>query len=176
MGLLRYCPICDAFEYRDRDLCVLAQDEKGIRSALFMSHYTPRLKLLLPVKLRCGARLARQIQNAGIQIVRDTLTAMNPRLRPRGVYLHLQKNGIVPCDAAYVELGSRVRDEAFRHLKNLERSETGRLITNSEQRTNYPSLFAVGDCVAQISQISVAAAHAAIAATTIHNDLRWDVF
>ncbi|MBI3542811.1 MAG: NAD(P)/FAD-dependent oxidoreductase, partial [Deltaproteobacteria bacterium] len=47
----------------------------------------------------------------------------------------------------------------------------GFLVTTTEQRTSVGGLFAVGDCVNLLGQISVAAGQAAVAATTIHNDL-----
>jgi thioredoxin reductase (NADPH) len=38
-------------------------------------------------------------------------------------------------------------------------------------RTNVPGLYAAGDIVKALNQISVAVGHAAIAATDIHNSL-----
>ena len=34
-GLLRYCSICDGYEYRNQHLAVLAQDDAGLAKALF---------------------------------------------------------------------------------------------------------------------------------------------
>ena len=76
-----------------------------------------------------------------------------------------------PDEAAYVELGCTVNDSAWGHLRGLRRSPDGFLNTTMEQRTNIPGLFAVGDCVNLLGQISVAAGQAAVAATIIHNDL-----
>ena len=39
------------------------------------------------------------------------------------------------------------------------------------QRTTVPALYAAGDVVDELNQISVAVGHAALAATDIHNQL-----
>jgi thioredoxin reductase (NADPH) len=42
---------------------------------------------------------------------------------------------------------------------------------DAHQRTSIPRIYAAGDVVHELSQISVAIGHAAIAATDIHNGL-----
>ena len=47
-----------------------------------------------------------------------------------------------------------------------------RVLTDAHQRTSVPGVYACGDIVhASLNQITVATAHAAIAATAIHNSL-----
>ena len=45
-------------------------------------------------------------------------------------------------------------------------------MTDKHQQLGLKGLYAAGDVVAGLDQISVAMGHAAIAATAIHNDLR----
>jgi len=47
----------------------------------------------------------------------------------------------------------------------------GKLIVDRHQRTTVPDLYAAGDVVDELNQISVAMGHTAIAATNIHNRL-----
>jgi thioredoxin reductase (NADPH) len=72
---------------------------------------------------------------------------------------------------AYVELGAKVRDSAFRHMKDLRRTKGGYVLASYHQETSIPGLYAVGDCVNALAQVSVAVGHGAIAATRIHNEL-----
>ncbi|HVE51793.1 MAG TPA: hypothetical protein VNB23_00270 [Ramlibacter sp.] len=44
-------------------------------------------------------------------------------------------------------------------------------MVDSRQRTSVQGLYAAGDVVAALNQLSVAVGHAAIAATAIHNRL-----
>jgi thioredoxin reductase (NADPH) len=47
----------------------------------------------------------------------------------------------------------------------------GELIVDDQQQTSVDGLYAIGDVVSALNQISVAVGHAAIAATAIHNRL-----
>lgn len=46
------------------------------------------------------------------------------------------------------------------------------IAVDQKQRTSRKGIYAAGDIVYALDQISVAMGHAAIAATTLHNDLR----
>ncbi|GAA3277326.1 hypothetical protein GCM10020258_60310 [Sphingomonas yabuuchiae] len=48
----------------------------------------------------------------------------------------------------------------------------GSIVTDAHQQTDVPGLFAAGDVVEGLDQISVATGHGAKAATAIHNLLR----
>ena len=45
------------------------------------------------------------------------------------------------------------------------------LVVDDHQATSVPGLYAIGDVVYGINQISVATGHAAVAATDVHNSL-----
>src|SRR5690606_8657102 len=47
--------------------------------------------------------------------------------------------------------------------------QDGQLVVDAHLQTTVPGLYAAGDVAAGLNQISVAAGHAAIAATAIHN-------
>jgi len=49
--------------------------------------------------------------------------------------------------------------------------EEGALIVDARQMTSVEGLYAIGDVVSALNQISVATGHAAIAATDVHNRL-----
>ena len=51
-------------------------------------------------------------------------------------------------------------------------NEAGCAVVGRHQRTSVPGLYAAGDVVLGLNQISVAQAEGAIAATDIHNHLR----
>ena len=52
-----------------------------------------------------------------------------------------------------------------------ELDESGRLVTGEHMETSVDGLYAAGDVVRGLNQISVAEGEAAIAATAIHNRL-----
>ena len=71
----------------------------------------------------------------------------------------------------YAETGSDARSELVPPLgTNLD--ELGCVLTDEHQRSSTNGLFAAGDVVRSLDQVSVAVGEAAIAATAIHNPLR----
>jgi thioredoxin reductase (NADPH) len=171
LGLLRYCPICDAYDYRDQVVVVLAQDDAGLEKALFIRHYTPKLRVVVPAKLRIGARRVHQLREARVRVDRGELVALEPSRSPYGLIVHLDTGKQIYSRVTYPMLGCEVKDSAFRSLRGLHRTKEGFLVFTTEQRLSIPGLFGVGDCLNQVGQLSIAAGQAAIAATTIHNDL-----
>jgi thioredoxin reductase (NADPH) len=173
-GLLRYCSICDGYEYRGQPLAVLARDDLGLQKALFIGHWTRDVRVLVPEELRVAPVRGRELARAGIRVVRCRTLTIDPGREPRrGAGAWVCSDGRTPfwCRTAYVELGADVPDGAFARLRGIRRSSDGYLLTTQEQRTGVPGAFAVGDCVNLLGQISVAAGQAAVAATAIHNDL-----
>lgn len=77
----------------------------------------------------------------------------------------------IAVDVAYVALGVDFSEKTIQHLRRLKRTKDGFIVTKSHQETSIPGLYAVGDCVSALAQISVAIGQAALAATRIHNHL-----
>ncbi|MCZ3222506.1 FAD-dependent oxidoreductase, partial [Acinetobacter baumannii] len=78
-------------------------------------------------------------------------------------------NGLeLQFDTLYAALGSSPRTR-LASLLGAQLSESGCVLTNAHQQTSVKGLYAVGDVVEGLDQISVAAGQAAIAATAIHN-------
>jgi thioredoxin reductase (NADPH) len=171
LGLLKYCSICDGYEAREKPVAVLARDDFGIQKALFLACWTKNARILVPEDFRPAPQRIREIREAGMRLVPTKKFTLEPCADGEALLVRADKRKPFICSVAYVELGCRVNDEAFRELRGLRRAKSGFLITTQEQRTSIPGLFAVGDCVNLLGQISVAAGQAAVAATTVHNDL-----
>lgn len=79
-------------------------------------------------------------------------------------------------DALYTTLGCQARSQLATRL-GAQCDEDSELVVDAHLRTSVPGLYAAGDVVNALNQISVAVGHAAIAATDIHNALgrnfRW---
>jgi thioredoxin reductase (NADPH) len=171
-GLLRYCPICDGYEFREKKIAVLVQDMRGLRSSLFISDYARCLELAIPAELKIPEALKRELLTRRVRFHYGALIAIARSHSPGGLRIELQGCKAFHCDVAYVELGARLRDEAFRTIQGLRLSKNMRIMTDSHQESSVQGLYAIGDCVESLAQISVAAAQGAIAATAVHNRLR----
>ena len=73
-------------------------------------------------------------------------------------------------DVVYPALGCQVRSDLARGL-GARCDDIGLLLVDDKQKTSIDGLYAAGDVVSDLHQISVATGHAAIAATAIHNGL-----
>ena len=73
-------------------------------------------------------------------------------------------------DSVYPALGSDIRSELASGVGAML-SEEGCVFVDSHQRTDVEGLYAAGDVVIGLDQISHAMGQAGVAATTIRNDL-----
>ena len=76
----------------------------------------------------------------------------------------------LPIDVLYPALGCEVRSQLATAL-GARSNDIGNLHVDDKQRTSVEGLYAAGDVVTDLHQISVATGHAAVAATAIHNSL-----
>jgi thioredoxin reductase (NADPH) len=87
---------------------------------------------------------------------------------PRSIWLKLPTSSDV--DILYPALGCTVRSDLAVALDAVS-MDAGTLRVDEHQQTTVDGLYAIGDVVSDLHQISVATGHAAIAATAIHNRL-----
>ncbi len=168
-GLVRWCPICDGYEARDRRVGLLSGGRAGVSHALFLRTYTERLTLMTGAGGEDpGPEGMRKLEAAGIEFLPAPITGFEPE--GSEVVVRLAGGGERRFDALYPMQGCRVRSELAASL-GAAREADGDLTVGPDQSTNVPGLYAIGDVVGAINQISVGVGHAAVAATAIHRSL-----
>jgi thioredoxin reductase (NADPH) len=168
-GALRYCPVCDGFEVIGQAVGVVADGAPGVREALYLRDFTDRLTLFMTGdEAVIGDADRRRLAQAGIECVAEPIRSI--RLWNRRVTVSHGTSETV-CDSVYCALGMHIHSELAVQL-GAEADESGYLITDAHQRTSVPGLYAAGDVVSGLNQITVAAGGAAIAASAIHQALR----
>ena len=170
-ALVRICPICDGYEVSGQAVGVLGDSDLGVREALFLKTWTDDISLIHVGPAEALSPDDRErLQQAGIRLIEtpcrsvvlenDTLTA-----------LCFGPEETLRFDALYAALGCMARsDLAIQAGARLD--DNRRLFVDDHQQTSVPGLFAAGDLVRGLNQISTAEGEAAIAATAIHNRLR----
>jgi thioredoxin reductase (NADPH) len=169
-GLVRICPICDAYEVSDQDVGILGCGDTGAREALFLKTYTDRVTLVhtgAPEDLSEDHR--RALATAGVEIVETPLEAVE--IQDERVLAFTWSGAVRRFDTVYSALGVTPRAELALTL-GAERSADGRITTGDHQTTSVPGLYCAGDVVRGLNQLTVAMAEAALAAVHIHNSLR----
>ena len=167
-GLLRYCPICDGYEVTDRRIAVIGTGDHGTHEALFLRGYSRDVTLIAPDpehqldddcldKLR-AAGIALRDGPCGDYAIEDGQLA----LRTASSWERF--------DTAYPALGSDIRSELAVDL-GADASEEGCIRVGQHMETSIPGLFAAGDVVLGLDQISHAMGQAGVAATAIRNRL-----
>jgi thioredoxin reductase (NADPH) len=73
-------------------------------------------------------------------------------------------------DVLYPALGCNVRSQLATSL-GARCTEVGTVEVDEHQQTSVERVYAVGDVVSDLHQLTVATGHAAVAATNIHNQL-----
>lgn len=167
-GLLRYCPICDAFEITDQPVGVIGTGERGYKEAMFLRSYTADLTLIAPDGAHALDPAQRApLAEAGVRLVDGPIS----QYELAGHQIHLTVDGGVLAFASiYPALGSSIRSELAAGL-GAETSPDGCLVVDAHQRTSLAGLYAAGDVVIGLDQISHAMGQGGVAATTMRNDL-----
>ncbi|HET7844427.1 MAG TPA: NAD(P)/FAD-dependent oxidoreductase [Xanthomonadales bacterium] len=166
-GVLRACPVCDAYEARDARIAMLAGPGGGVAHARFLRHFGAQVTVhAWRRELEPGALSA--LADAGFEAVPVPVVALHPR--SDGMTLELADGSRRDYDMAYTLAGARCRNQLARQL-GARVTETGDLVVDAHQQTSVPGLYAAGDVVDALNQITVAVGQAAIAATDIHNAL-----
>jgi thioredoxin reductase (NADPH) len=167
-GSVRFCPICDAYEAMDMRIGVLGQADAAYRKALFLRTYSSNV-ILLPIGDReaLDEKIREQLSNAGIGV---SETVVDVERLGDSIDAILSTGERCKVDVLYPALGCSVRSQLAAGLGALQ-NEEGALIVDSKQKTSVSNLYAAGDVVSDLHQLTVATGHAAVAATSIHNSL-----
>ena len=167
-GLLRYCPICDGYEVTDQRVGVIGTGDHGRREAIFLRGYTRDLTLIAPeAEHMLDPACADALDDAGV--VRVNGPCGGWAIEGDRIALDTAQ-GRMAFDSVYPALGSRIRSR-LAVAAGANATDEGCLEVDDHLRTSVPGLFAAGDVVIGLDQISSAMGQAGIAATTIRNRL-----
>ena len=167
-GLIRYCPICDGYEVTDKRVGVIGSDSHGVAEAVFIRSYTADVTLIAPdTALKLGSADARKLKEAGIECVDGPAQAV--AITGDCIVVDTAE-GHYTFDSVYPALGSDTHTQ-LGEMVGAKLAEDGCFLCDSHQRTSVPGLYAAGDVVHGLDQISHAMGEGGVAATTIRNDL-----
>jgi thioredoxin reductase (NADPH) len=166
--VIRFCPICDGYEFIDRRVGVLGDIKAGGKKALFLRTYTKKISLFLTDETGEDADWQEKLAQTNVRMVRNVNQIR--QTSDNIITVATQQGEIHEVDALYPALGCDVRSDLAKGL-GASSTENGNLQVDDHQRTTIEGLYAAGDVVTDLHQLSVAFGHAAIAATDIHNRL-----
>ena len=167
-GLVRYCPICDGYEVTDKRVGVIGSGSHGVAEAVFIRSYTADITLIAPDKaLSLNADDRRKLKSAGIDCVDGPAQAV--AISSECIVVDTAE-GHYTFDSIYPALGSDTHTQ-LAEMVGARLSEDQSIVVDRHMRTNVPGLYAAGDVVIGLDQISHAMGQGGVAATAIRNDL-----
>lgn len=164
---LRLCAICDAYEATDTRIGVHGLLKDIASHGSFLRAYSEQV-FLLPIDIDQDGQdeALRKALDAGVQV----LPAGGTLGFEGGQCTWTTSEGTTVFDSVYPYLGCHTSTGLVSGL-GAEISDLAEIIVDRHQATNVPGLYAIGDIVSGLNQISVAVGQAALAATHVHNQL-----
>jgi thioredoxin reductase (NADPH) len=168
-GLIRYCPICDGYEVTDRKVGVIGDGSHGVSEAVFLRGFTADVTLIAPDKaLSLDAEDREKLRDYGIEAVDGPCQAV--AIDGKCITVDTAQ-GHYTFDSVYPALGSDTHTDLAQMVGADIAGDTGCIVVDDHQRTSVRGLYAAGDVVLGLDQISHAMGEGGVAATTIRNDL-----
>lgn len=166
-GAMRLCAICDGYEASDDDLAVYGPLNSAFEHAKFLRTYSSTVTLVQSDDEQVGFEFRQSVKEWGIALM----------TKPVDLQFDGKRCGFIEAggecrdfDTIYPVLGSRSQATlAIKLGANVDKENN--LVVTAHQMTSINGLYAIGDVVSALNQISVAVGHAAVAATSIHNAL-----
>ena len=167
-GRLRYCPICDGYEVTDQKVGVIGTGERGMKEAILLRSYTKDITLISADQPHClDFATAEKAKSAGIKLANGP--AKIKRMNETSLFVNCA-DGELEFASVYPALGSDINNILAKNL-GARCNDTGCIWVDAHQRTSLPGLYAAGDVVIGLDQISHAMGEGGVAAVTLRNDL-----
>lgn len=167
-GLIRYCPVCDGYEVTDKKVGVIGSGSHGVAEAVFLRGFTEDITLVAPDRSHdLSEQDKARMKEFGIKCVDGPCEAIAAAGK---CIMITTPYGQHEFDSVYPALGSDTHTDLAEQL-GAQIAEDGTLPVDDHQRTSVPGLYAAGDVVLGLDQISHAMGEGGVAATTMRNDL-----
>jgi thioredoxin reductase (NADPH) len=169
-GVLRYCPICDGFEHSEERIAVLGSDLHGAAEAMFLRQYSSDVTLIPKWQVALTDAQRGELAASGVEVFEGRVVRLEAT---EDAMLVTIEGEAQPrrFDTLYPAFGATPRSELAAMLGPLT-DPNDCLPFAAFSDGLLPGVYAAGDVVAGLDQISVATGQAAMAATRLHNWLR----
>ncbi|CAN5658543.1 NAD(P)/FAD-dependent oxidoreductase [soil metagenome] len=167
-GAIRLCAVCDGYEASDERIAVHAPVDDAVQHALFLRTFSRAVSVLPSAPGEPSAECARLAREAGVRVL--SVPRQIEHVAGEGCRVTLDDGAEHRFDTVYPVLGGDAQSVLAREL-GAEVDDNDELVVDARQQTSVDGLYAIGDIVSALNQISVAVGQAAIAATAIHNRL-----
>ena len=166
-GTVRLCAVCDGYEASDERIAVLGQVDTAIQHALFLRTFSRSVSVIRAEPGEPDSTNARLAEAAHIELLPVPMRLEKTNAHCESV---LEGGRRQRFDTLYPVLGGNPQAQLATAL-GAQVDDAGELQVDASMQTTVDGLYAIGDVVSALNQISVAVGHAAIAASAIHRRL-----
>ncbi|MDQ3510709.1 MAG: NAD(P)/FAD-dependent oxidoreductase [Pseudomonadota bacterium] len=166
-GTVRLCAVCDGYEASDERIAVFAPADEAIRHGVFLRTFSRSVTAVRSEPGEPDATHAQLAEAAGIRLLPVPTHLRSSDDHCEAVF---DDGSHQAFDTLYPVLGG----DAQAHLAvqlGARVDEHGELEVDAQMQSSIDGLYAIGDVVSALNQISVAVGHAAIASSAIHGRL-----
>lgn len=169
-GVLRYCPICDGFEHCEERIAVLGSDLHGAAEAMFLRQYSNNVTLIPKWQVALTDMQRCELEASGVDVLEGRVLRLDATEEAMFVTIEGEARPR-RFDTLYPAFGSTPRSELAAMLGPLI-DPNGCIPFSAFSDGLLPGVYAAGDVIEGLDQISVATGQGAMAATRLHNWLR----
>lgn len=167
-GVVRLCAVCDGYEARDEVIGVLAPAADVLDHAEYLRTFSRQVvALVTDASSVVDSALRDRAERAGVGLYPAPASLS---LSDKGCRADFTDGSLLHLDTIYPVLGADAQSGLVRAL-GARLDEVGELQVDKRMHTSLDGLYAIGDVVSGLNQISVAVGHAALAASAVHQRL-----
>lgn len=171
-----FCATCDGPLFRNKKLVVVGGGNTAVTEALYLVELAEEVTLIhRRDQLRAEHILQEQIMRSSVKILWDSVVKefKGDDFLTEVIIENVKskETDALRVDGAFVALGSSPESNLVKPL-DVAMNERGEILTDADQSTNVPGLFAAGDVVQSMKQIVVAVGQGAIAADSAYRYIR----
>ncbi len=173
---ISYCATCDAKYFNDKEVIVVGGGNSAIEEADFISKFASKVTIVHQFDKLQANKQAQEKAFSNPKI--DFLLSHEPRgfekeggkMKVKVEDLKNKKEKTLITDGVFIFIGMKANTELFKD--NLKKDQWGYLLTDEDQRTSMPDIYAVGDIASKkYRQITTAIADGTVAAISITKEL-----
>lgn len=146
-----YCATCDGFFFREKDVVVVGGGDSALEEGLFLTKFATRVRV---IHRRDEFRASQILQNRarGHDKIEFVLSKVVTQINGNGdgsvanVEIQDTKNGsleMLDTDGVFIFIGHIPNNELY--TRDFHLDDEGYLVTDKNQRTNVPGVFAAGE-------------------------------
>lgn len=144
-----YCAICDAFFYKGKDVCIIGDGEYAVHEASVLKQVANSVKILT------NGKELKADNKDGCEVINAKISAITGDEANTGVSgVSFEDGSSIDVYGVFVAIGVASSNDLCSQLGVA--LEGNKIKVNENMQTNLPRLYAVGDCVGGLYQISKA--------------------